>query len=165
MSTRKLVAMAMLVSIGVMGSAFIWFPAGVAKAYPVQHAINVVAAVYFGPVGAVGVALMTAVIRIVTGTGSLLAIPGSVIGALLAGLLYKMTNKIGMAVGGEVIGTGLLASLAAVPFAKVFMGTEFGALFFVPAFFVSSLSGALIAWVIVKRIERNSVWIVDQSLK
>ena len=165
MKSQKLVLMAMFVSIGVLGSAFIWFPAGIAKAYPIQHAINMLSAVFLGPIGAVGVALMTAVIRIFTGTGSLLAIPGGIIGALLAGVLYKITGRVGMAVVGEIVGTGLLASLVAVPYAKVFMGTEFGALFFVPAFFASSLSGALIAWIIAKRIERSSIRLVDHSLK
>ncbi|MFZ0577182.1 MAG: energy coupling factor transporter S component ThiW [Psychrobacillus psychrotolerans] len=165
MKSQKLVLMAMFVSIGVLGSAFIWFPAGIAKAYPIQHAINVLSAVFLGPIGAVGVALMTAVIRIFTGTGSLLAIPGGIIGALLAGVLYKITGRVGMAVVGEIVGTGFLASLVAVPYAKVFMGTEFGAWFFVPAFFASSLSGALIAWIIAKRIERSSIRLVDHSLK
>lgn len=163
MDTRKLVVMAMLVSIGVMGSIFIWFPAGVAKAYPVQHAINVIAAICLGPVNAVLIALLTAIIRILTGTGSLLAIPGSVLGALVAGLLYKYTKRRIMAVGGEVIGTGLLASLVAVPYAKIFMDTEFGALFFLPPFFVSSVSGALLAWVLVKRFERHSLVVLTKQ--
>ncbi|MDE0582715.1 energy coupling factor transporter S component ThiW, partial [Planococcus sp. A6] len=49
MNTKKLVLMAMFVALAVAGSAFVWFPAGIARAYPVQHAINVIAAVVFGP--------------------------------------------------------------------------------------------------------------------
>src|SRR5699024_7640294 len=30
------------VAIGLLGSQFIWFPAGVAKAYPAQHTLNVI---------------------------------------------------------------------------------------------------------------------------
>lgn len=68
-----------------------------------------------------------------------------------------------MAAGSEVIGTGLLASLVAVPYAKIFMDTEFGALFFVPPFFVSSISGVLLAWVLGKRFERHSLSVLPKQ--
>ncbi len=46
--THRLVLMAVLVAIGTATAGTLWFPAGVAKAYPVQHAINVLAAVLLG---------------------------------------------------------------------------------------------------------------------
>ncbi|MFX0559678.1 energy coupling factor transporter S component ThiW [Tepidibacillus infernus] len=42
---KQLTLMAMLVAIGTITSTLIWFPAGIAKAYPMQHAINVISAV------------------------------------------------------------------------------------------------------------------------
>ncbi len=55
--THRLVLMAVLVAIGTATAGTLWFPAGVAKAYPVQHAINVLAAVLLGPMDAMAVAL------------------------------------------------------------------------------------------------------------
>ncbi|TWT06618.1 energy coupling factor transporter S component ThiW [Planococcus sp. CPCC 101016] len=161
MKTKKLILMAMFVAIGVAGSAFVYFPAGIARAYPIQHAINVLAAVLFGPGPAVLIAFLTGVVRILTGTGSLLAFPGGMIGALLAGLMYAKFGKVWLAAIGEVVGTGIIASLVAVPYARIFLGTEFGALFFVPPFFISSLSGAVLGVVLATRLMKTDtikVW-------
>ncbi|MUV36750.1 hypothetical protein JNUCC1_00554 [Lentibacillus sp. JNUCC-1] len=46
--TRLMTKMAVFVAIGTIGAQLFWFPAGVAKAYPVQHAVNVMAAVMLG---------------------------------------------------------------------------------------------------------------------
>ncbi|MCM3609675.1 energy coupling factor transporter S component ThiW [Planococcus sp. MERTA32b] len=155
MNTKKLVVMSMFVAIAVAGSAFVWFPAGIARAYPIQHAINVIAAVLFGPIPAVTIAFVTGGVRVLTGTGSLLAFPGGMIGALLAGVLYRMSGRIGFAAAGEIIGTGVIASLIAVPYAKLLMGTETAALFFMPPFLVSSISGAILGVVLVYRLEKT----------
>lgn len=157
MKTKKLVVMSMFVALSVAGSAFVSFPAGIARAYPIQHAINVIAAVLFGPIPAVTIAFVTAVLRVLTGTGSLLAFPGGMIGALLAGLLYKISGRIGFAAAGEIIGTGIIASLVAVPYAKLLMGTETAAFFFMPPFLVSSISGAILGIVLVYRLEKSKV--------
>ena len=152
MKTKKLILMAMFVAIGVAGSAFVYFPAGIARAYPIQHAINVIAAVLFGPGPAVLIAFLTGVVRILTGTGSLLAFPGGMIGAVLAGIMYARFGKIWLAALGEVVGTGIIASLVAVPYARILLGTEFSALFFIPPFFISSLAGAMLGLVLATRL-------------
>lgn len=153
MKTKKLILMAMFVAIAVAGSAFVSFPAGIARAYPVQHAINVMAAVLFGPIPAVVIAFVTGVVRVLTGTGSLLAFPGGMIGALLAGLFYMGTGKLWFAAAGEIIGTGILASLVAVPYAKFLMGTESAAFFFMPPFLVSSATGAVLGVLLVYKLK------------
>lgn len=157
MKSKKIVLMAMFVAIAVAGAAFVSFPAGVARAFPVQHAINVMAAVLFGPGPAVLIAFLTGAIRILTGTGSLLAFPGGMIGAFLAGILYMVSGRIWFAAVGEIIGTGIIASLVAVPYAKNLMGTEVAALFFMPAFLVSSVSGALLGVVLVLRMNKLNI--------
>jgi energy coupling factor transporter S component ThiW len=154
MKSKQIVLMAMFVAIAVAGAAFVSFPAGVARAFPVQHAVNVMAAVLFGPGPAVLIAFLTGAIRILTGTGSLLAFPGGMIGAFLAGILYMISGRIWFAAVGEIIGTGIIASLVAVPYAKILMGTEVAALFFMPAFLVSSVSGALLGVVLVLRMNK-----------
>ncbi|GIN73281.1 hypothetical protein J14TS2_37560 [Bacillus sp. J14TS2] len=157
MNTRKMIIMAMFVAIAVAGSSFISFPAGIARAYPIQHAVNVVAAVTLGPIGAIIIAMLTALIRILSGTGSLLAFPGGMIGACIAGVLFKRFGKVWLSGLGELIGSGLIASLIAVPYAKILMGTTTTAFFFFPSFFVSSASGMLIGIILAARLRRAGV--------
>ncbi|WKA54361.1 energy coupling factor transporter S component ThiW [Planococcus shixiaomingii] len=152
MKTHKLVLIAMFVAIGVAGSAFVSLPAGIARAYPVQHAVNVISAILLGPGPAVLIAFLTGAVRVLTGTGSLLAFPGGMIGAILAGVMYAKFGKIWLSALGEVIGTGIIASLVAVPYARILMGTELVALFFLPAFLVSSLSGAILGTILVSKL-------------
>ncbi|MGE7919646.1 energy coupling factor transporter S component ThiW [Viridibacillus sp. NPDC093762] len=154
MTSRK-TTIAMFVAIAVAGSVFVSFPAGIARAYPVQHAVNVLAAVMLGPGPAVLIAFLTGLVRVITGTGSLLAFPGGMIGAFLAGVLYKHYGKVWLAAVGETIGTGILASLVAVPYAKILMGTSVTALFFMPVFLVSSVSGALLGCIISVRLKET----------
>ncbi|BAQ09238.1 thiw protein [Bacillus sp. OxB-1] len=157
MNTRKMVIMTMFVAIAVAGSTFVSFPAGIARAYPIQHAVNVIAAILLGPVPAVIIAFLTGLVRILTGTGSLLAFPGGMIGAFLAGVMYKRFGKAWLAGVGEMVGTGILASLFAVPYAKILMGTTFTAFFFVPPFLVSSVSGALLGLVLAARLQDTRI--------
>ncbi|WP_374963646.1 energy coupling factor transporter S component ThiW [Lysinibacillus sp. RS5] len=155
MSIRKLTIMALLVAIAVAGSTFVSIPTGIARAYPVQHAINVIGAIILGPVPTVMVAFVTAIIRILAGTGSLLAIPGSVIGALCAALAYKYSGKMWLAGVGEIFGTGIIASLIAVPYAHLLMGTSVAALFFMPAFLTSSTIGAILGLVVASNLRKT----------
>lgn len=154
MTTRKLVLMTAFTAIAVAGSIFVSFPAGIARAYPIQHAVNVIAAILLGPLPAVIIAFMTGLVRVLTGTGSLLAFPGGMIGAALAGLLYKQSGKTLLAALGEIIGTGIIASLFAVPYAAILMGTTVTAFFFMPPFLVSSISGSAIGVVVALRLQR-----------
>ncbi|KGP92261.1 thiamine biosynthesis protein ThiW [Pontibacillus chungwhensis BH030062] len=156
--TRMITTMAIFVAIGTLGAQVLWFPAGIAKAYPVQHVVNVLAAVTLGPLPAVAIAFVIGILRVLLGLGTLLAFPGGMIGALLAGIFYKISKRKGLAVVGEVLGTGVIGALFAVPYAQLFMGTSVGALAFLPPFFVSSVSGAFLGWFVLSRVgERLSV--------
>lgn len=152
---RKLTIMASFVAIGTLGAQFIWFPAGIAKAYPVQHAVNVLAAIMLGPGPTVLIAFMISLLRNILGLGSIVAFPGSMMGAFLAAIFYRYYGRYYIAAVGEIIGTGIFGALFAVPLAKLLMGTEFGALFFIPPFFISSITGSLIALLIASRIKVN----------
>lgn len=155
--THLITTMAVFVAIGTLGSQLLWFPAGIAKAYPVQHAVNVIAAVLLGPGPAVGIAFMIGLVRNLLGLGTLLAFPGGMIGALLAGILYQKLGKMRWATVGEMIGTGVLGSLCAVPISTILLGNAVGALFFMPSFLVSSVTGALIGLFIVSRLNERSI--------
>src|SRR5699024_6648360 len=91
--TRLITIMAVFIAVGTISAQLIWFPAGVARAYPVQHAINVMAAVTLGPGPAVVIAFMISLLRNMLGLGTLLAFPGAMVGAFLAGFLYKKTER------------------------------------------------------------------------
>lgn len=148
-SLRKLTSVAMLVAMGTVASPFS-IPIGVAKIYPVQHAINVLAGALFGPGPAVLAALLTSTIRNMLGTGTPLAFPGSVFGALLAGLAFRYFKKDYLAALGEVLGTSILGGLVAFPVAKFLLGFGAAAIFFIIPFAVSSVSGAILGMFILR---------------
>lgn len=152
--TQLMTTMAVLIAIGTVTAQLIWFPAGVARAYPMQHVINVLAGILLGPGPAVIIAFIIGLLRNLLGLGTILAFPGGMIGAFLAGYLYKRSGRKGLAVIGEAIGTGIIGALFSVPVAYLFMGSTAGAFAFVPAFLVSSIPGAIIGWFVATRITR-----------
>ena len=156
MKTKKIVLSAMFIAIGVLGSS-IYIPMGVAKCFPVQHAINVVSAIALGPVNGVAIAFCISLLRNILGTGTLLAFSGSMVGAALAGSFYKKTKKNFMAVMGEIIGTGILGSLMSFPIAKLIMGKSVGAFAFIIPFGVSTVVGSVIAYLLVMVFEKTKV--------
>lgn len=153
MKTKKLTISAMFVAIGILTGTVIYIPVGAAKCMPVQHAINVITAVLLGPAYAILTAFCIALGRNLLGTGTLLAFPGSMVGAFVSAMVYKYTkNKLGAAVG-EVFGTGILGALISVPIANLLMGKSSGALLYAFPFFLSSFGGAVAAYLILKSSE------------
>ncbi|MCX7781430.1 MAG: energy coupling factor transporter S component ThiW [Negativicutes bacterium] len=148
MKTKKMVFTGLFIAIGVLSAHLIYIPVGIAKCFPVQHAINILLAVLLGTRYTVSAAFATSVLRNALGTGSFLAFPGSMIGALLSGILYRKTNHILGAVVGEVIGTGIIGGLVAAPLVKYFVGSQPAAFFYVVPFLVSSAGGAVIAYLL-----------------
>ncbi|MDX8045141.1 energy coupling factor transporter S component ThiW [Gracilibacillus sp. S3-1-1] len=155
--TLRLTMMAVFVAIGVLGSQFLWFPTGIAKAYPVQHAVNVISAVILGPIPAVIIAFVIGLLRNLLGIGTILAFPGGMIGALFAGYLYHWTKKKLLAGVGEIIGTGVIGALLCVPIANIIMGTPAGIIAFLPGFLVSSITGAIIGMLILSKVKHTSI--------
>lgn len=102
-------------------------------------------------------AFVSSTIRILMGTGTPFAYPGSMMGALLAWLMYRQFKKLHFAAIGEVAGTGLIGALMTYPLILV-LGLK-GDFFFVlaPAFIVSSLLGAVLSWFILMQLEKRNV--------
>ena len=88
---------------------------------------------------------------------------GSMIGALLCGLVYRKTKMLIPTVIGEVFGTGILGALAAYPLATFFLSQEAAVFGFVIPFGVSSFGGALISLVILLVLQRTRA--LDQLQK
>ncbi|MEG1550877.1 MAG: energy coupling factor transporter S component ThiW [Oscillospiraceae bacterium] len=154
---RKLTASAFLVALGVVMSTF-YIPLGFAKCFPIQHLINVIAGVTLGPAYGVAIAFVISCIRIMMGTGSFLAFPGSMVGALLCGLLYHFFKKIWVAFLGEIIGTGILGAFLAFPIAAYLMGNTSVAFYtYVIPFMASTVIGSAIAVVILTATLKTGV--------
>jgi energy coupling factor transporter S component ThiW len=156
MSVKKLSLAGVLVAVGVACSTF-YIPVGVSKVFPVQHFINVLAAVMLGPVYGVGMAFSTSLLRNFMGTGSLLAFPGSMCGALISGVLYQYTKKLGAAFIGEVAGTGILGALIAYPVAVQFLSSKAAFYGFIIPFSISSFAGALLSLSLLLALKKAGI--------
>ena len=153
---KKLALAGMLVALGVVCSPFS-FPIGASRCFPVQHMVNVLAAVLLGPYYGVGMAFVTSFIRVLLGTGSLLAFPGSMCGALLCGMVYHFTRKYFLTYLAEVFGTSILGGLLAYPIATLILMNEAALFGYVLPFFVSTLGGTVIAAVFIAVLKRTKV--------
>lgn len=147
-NTKKLVASGMLVAVIICLSGF-YIPVGASKCFPVQHMVNVLAAVLLGPWWGVGIAFCASLIRNMMGTGTLLAFPGSMVGALCCGLVYGATKKLLPTCIAEVLGTGVLGGLLAYPVAVLIMGKTAALFAYVLPFLVSTAGGTIIAAVLI----------------
>ena len=153
--TRVVARAIILVALGVALSPFTSIPIGIARINPTQHFVNVVGAVLLGPWWAAGIALIIAILRNALGTGTLLAFPGGMIGAFLAGLLFRATRNIYVSALGEIIGTGLLGALvSALMVAPVLMGKSMALGALILAFSGSTVLGSIIGVLGLKLLER-----------
>jgi energy-coupling factor transport system ATP-binding protein len=158
MKTRDVARAVILVAIAVALSPF-FIPIGISKCFPAQHMVNVIGAVMLGPWYAVAIAFAAAVIRNVLGLGTLLAFPGGMIGALLAGLAYRYLKNIYAAGLGEIIGTGVLGALASVWIVgPIFLGRDMALATMIIAFGVSTLGGTVIGLVALHFLKKTKIW-------
>lgn len=155
-NTKKLALTAMFAAVAVVGSMFS-FPIFGSKCAPVQHLVNILCAVILGPSWAIIAAFIASCIRFATGLGTLLAFPGSMCGALLAGLLYKYIKKLPVAYCGELFGTSVIGGMLSFPIATMVMGKEAALFTYVFPFFVSSLGGTVIAIIVTVTLKQTGL--------
>ena len=153
---RKLIMTAVLAAIAVACSP-LSIPVGASKCFPVQHLVNIVSAVFLGPWYALAQAFTASLCRNLMGTGTLLAFPGSMIGAFLSGFLFEKLRKLPFAYLGELLGTGLLGGMAAFLIASLVMGKEAALFTYVPAFFISTTGGTILAALLVPALKKAGV--------
>lgn len=174
--TQRLALTATLVALGVvLGTLAV--PVGPARVAPFQHFINVLAGVLVGPWYALLAAFAISVLRNALGTGTFLAFPGSMFGALLVGLAYHRIRRtdlaaflepLGTAVIGALVGYALIAPLqaktlflgfisASPPSAQPYLGFFGGPLFLVAAFAVSSIPGCILGYVALRALRRAGI--------
>ncbi len=149
--TAKLAFAGVLTAVAVVGS-FISFPLFGSKCAPIQHLVNVICAILLGPAYGVGAAFCSSLLRNLLGLGSLMAFPGSMIGALLSGLVYKHSRRILPTLIGEVVGTGIIGGTLAYPVAVLLMGIDgaaIGTFVYVVPFLISTCAGTVLAGILV----------------
>ena len=153
--TRKAAYAVVLAAMGVALSPYTSFPVGIAKINPTQHFINIIGGVLLGPWWAMTIAAVIGIIRNVMGIGTLLAFPGGMIGAFLAGYMYRITRNMYWAGGGEIIGTGLIAPvISGVLVAPVFMEKAIPVIALIPSFMGSTIAGTILGIMAVRLLER-----------
>lgn len=157
--TKKLCVAGVFVAVAVVGSLF-GVPVFGSKCVPIQHMVNILCAVMLGPFYGVGVAFCASVIRNLLGLGSLMAFPGSMLGALLCGLAFWKSRNIPLTLIAEVFGTGILGGLCAYPIALAFMGMQAGEIAFyayIIPFLISTVGGAVISAVLLAALKQTGV--------
>lgn len=155
-NVKKISLAGLLCAVAIVGSLFT-FPVFGSKCAPVQHMVNILCAVFLGPWYGVGVAFSASLLRNLLGIGTLMAFPGSICGALICGIAYWKTEKIPMALIGEVFGTGIIGALLAYPIAIIFMGQNAGAIAFyayIIPFLISTTAGAVLSGIIIYALQR-----------
>ena len=155
--TKKLCVAGILCAVAVVGSLFS-FPVLGSKCAPIQHMVNILCAVLLGPYYGVGVAFCASLIRNLLGLGSLMAFPGSMIGAFLCGLAFHKTKSIPLTLVAEVFGTGVLGGLCAYPVAIFFLGANAGEVAFyayIIPFLISTAGGAIISAVLLGALQKT----------
>ena len=158
-NTKKLAIAGVFCAVAVVGSLFS-FPIFGSKCSPVQHMVNILCAVLLGPGYSVGAAFGAALIRNLLGLGSLMAFPGSMLGALVCGIVYAKTKNIPGTLIGEVFGTGILGGLCAYPVAVFLMGQNAGDIAFyayIIPFLISTVAGAIISGILIFSLKKSNI--------
>ena len=157
--TKKLCIASILCAVAVVGSLFS-FPVLGSKCAPVQHTVNILCAVVLGPWYGVLVAFCASLIRNLMGLGSLMAFPGSMLGALLCGIAFWKTKNVPLTLVAEVLGTGILGGLCAWPVAILFMGKSAGDVAFyayIVPFLISTVGGAIISAFLIAALQKTGL--------
>ena len=155
--TKKLAYAGIFTAIAVVGS-LISIPIAGSKCAPVQHMVNILAAIILGPGWGLGIAFCSSLLRNAMGLGSLMAFPGSMVGAVCCGLVYKLCKKIAPTCIAEALGTGILGGLCAYLIAKAFMGLEPAGLYvYIIPFLISTVVGSILAFILASILKKNGI--------
>jgi energy coupling factor transporter S component ThiW len=165
-ASRRVALSAILIALGVVLSVFPGsVPIGPTKVFPFQHMINVFSGVLLGPVYGGFIALAIGILRIGLGTGTIFALAGGVPGAIVVGVVYNYVWKHYGAALLEPVGTALGALLSAFLVAPLlgsgplpsFAGITAQWVLFVIFFWMSSIPGAILGYLLLKFLRRSGL--------
>jgi len=151
----RLTLAGLLAAAGVLLSG-ICFPVGPTRCFPFQHTVNVVSGILLGPWWAMGVAFTTSVIRVLMGTGTLFAFPGSIPGALMVGLVYRLLGR-DWAAFAEPIGTGPIGATISALILGPAIGKGVGLWALQAAFLTSSIPGCIIGFLFIITLRKTGI--------
>ncbi len=142
-------------------STFVSFPFVV----PFQHFFNVICAVLVGPFYGFLSALLTGCMRMLLTGRPVTAIIGAVVGAFLAGIGYRISQNMLLAVAGEILGTGILSAI--VSYYAMYYG--FGValtspFYYIPLFMPASVVGALLGYAALLTMKRSGSLVKLQEM-
>ena len=153
--TKKLVLTAVLAAVGYVLTPIFRIPGWAA---PMQHLINVTGVVMLGPVYGFACSLLLTVMKLVLMGEDLFSIPGGLIGAFLAGVMFKRFGKTWAAAAGEIFGTGILGAMCSYPLSAFYYGNPGVSLFtYIPAFLISTCFGTCCAVVLLKFMAKMGI--------
>lgn len=156
-NTKKLALAGLFTAAAVAGS-LLSLPIAGSKCAPVQHMVNILAAVLLGPGWGVAIAFCASLLRNLMGLGSLMAFPGSMIGAVCCRLVYYKVRSLAAACVAEAFGTGILGGLCAYPVAKLLMGLVPAAVtVYIIPFLISTVAGSILAFLLLGILQKNGV--------
>lgn len=165
---KKLAVAGLLCAVAVAGSTLSFLVFG-SKCAPVQHMVNILYAVFLGPLYGVAGAFAASLLRNLMSLGSLMAFPGSMFGALLCGLAYRKTGNLLLTLAAEVFGTAILGGLSAYPVAIFLMGQQAGSVAFyayIIPFLISTAVGSLLSGILVFALQRaNALKSMQETLR
>ncbi len=151
----RLTFLSMMIAIGVVISPLL----RVEGMCPTAHLVNVVVAVFMGPWYALLCSTLIGIIRMTMLGIPPLALTGAVFGAFLSGVLYRASKgKILGGVIGEIIGTGIIGSIASYPVMALLIGrTDLTWFFYTPGFLMASTFGSIIAYFFLQRLRKTGM--------
>ncbi|MDR1621855.1 MAG: energy coupling factor transporter S component ThiW [Synergistaceae bacterium] len=154
---QKTTLTALFAALAVLLSPFS-FPVGPSRCFPFQHAVNVVSGVMLGPLWACGAAFIASLVRNILATGTVLAFPGSLFGALVVGFAAKLLpEKFRLwAALAEPLATGTLGAGVASLIASPAGGWTAMFATLSVAFLLSSAPGAAIGGGVLYFLKRGS---------
>lgn len=161
MNIKKVCFSAFMSCLSFILSTFVSFPFVV----PFQHFFNVICAVLVGPFYGFLSALLTGCMRMLLTGRPVTAIIGAVVGAFLAGIGYRISQNMLLAVTGEILGTGILSAI--VSYYAMYYG--FGValtspFYYIPLFMPASVVGALLGYAALLTMKRSGSLVKLQEM-
>ena len=161
MKLRKICFTAFMSCLSFILSTFVSFPFVV----PFQHFCNVICAVLAGPFYAFLSALLTGIMRMLLTGRPVTAIIGAVIGAFLAGVFYLLSDKMFLAVVGEVIGTGILSAIVSYYVMRYGFGIALDSPFYyIPLFMPACIVGSVLGYLVLLTMKRSGTLVRLQKM-
>lgn len=167
-STRRISVIVVFIALGVVLSP-LNILMGPTKAFPMQHMINAIVGVLFGPFYAAFVAAAIGTIRITLGVGTIFSYPGGIPGGLVVGLFHRYVKNTDYAAFLEPIGTSIgaiFSALIVVQFLPRAMPPIFGiqnqVALWVIYWLFSCVPGSVLGFFVIKVMRR--IGIVERML-